>query len=445
MFKKRYQQTFLIGLLILLLSSTVFAMDVPFEVVKTKVVAETTVIAGGESMVKDGILVDFPEVPSKDGYDPRVRIPTEGVNYKLEFWNVGKMGGSKWSIFKSGYEKAKLTITYETGQAYKLQGTGEKFMDMESVESVDVRTPNFEDTLSYDIWFTGGPYGKFFHTDKNGKTIQIAYIENGEYIHFTNIPEKKHLLYYNNALIQIEDSSAFEKWLEILNQQPGCIDPSDPKTDSGWRFTDYEGEVMVRPCDDEDAWYGAELDMVLHRSDHIKNGEDSTCSIMSTDMFLFIMNKPESEIILTYSEQESNAHVIWGKIKVNVKRMLKDGTMDVEMSQAVAGIKGTIFVVEETGTESTLKVIEGEVEFTSKSNGKSEMVGAGEMITATKKGLEKKKKFDIAKENATWESNEAMIKDIKNKNNSKGSFFFLVIILFGVIGVGSFYFKKQKK
>jgi ferric-dicitrate binding protein FerR (iron transport regulator) len=95
--------------------------------------------------------------------------------------------------------------------------------------------------------------------------------------------------------------------------------------------------------------------------------------------------KPESELILSQPGEQSKISLIAGKIRVNTKRMIKDGTMDVEMSQAVAGIKGTTFIVEETGDTSTLKVIEGEVEFTSKVTGKTKMVKGGEMITATKK------------------------------------------------------------
>jgi hypothetical protein len=43
-----------------------------------------------------------------------------------------------------------------------------------------------------------------------------------------------------------------------------------PCKDSGIRFSDYDGEVMIRPHADEDAWYGAELDMVLCVDDHVR-------------------------------------------------------------------------------------------------------------------------------------------------------------------------------
>lgn len=50
--------------------------------------------------------------------------------------------------------------------------------------------------------------------------------------------------------------------------------------------------------------------------------------------------------------------------------MTKDGKMEISTTQAVAGIKGTTLVLTDDGQHSTLKVIEGTVEFTSLTNGK---------------------------------------------------------------------------
>jgi len=69
------------------------------------------------------------------------------------------------------------------------------------------------------------------------------------------------------------------------------------------------------------------------------------------------------------------------------------------MSQAVAGIKGTTFVLSENKSQSSIKVIEGSVAFTSKSTGQTEMINGGETITADKNGLGPKTTFDAAAEN----------------------------------------------
>jgi hypothetical protein len=458
MFQKSKVKLFTICLLTLfLLPSLLKAAEVPFEVVKTEVVAETTVPAGPEGVVVDGILKDEGEEQIGDGgYDPRVKVPVDNIIYKMEFWNVGKMGGEKGFVFKSSYEKAKLTIKYDTGQAYRMAGTGEKFLDMEAVEQQNVDTPDFKDTFSYDLWFTGGPYGRFFHTDKDGKNIMVAEIENGKYIRFNQLPEKIYLVYPERALIEITNSSAFEKWLELMNTDIDCSKIDNPRGDSGVRFSDFSGEVMVRPCDDEDAEYGAELDMVLHNNDVIRTGDDSTCVLSLADMTTFIM-KPESIIIIGGGTEESKLHLIWGKIKTNFKRMMEGGSLEVEMSEAVAGIRGTILITEENENGSTLKVLEGKVEFTSKATGKSEMVGPGEMITATKDGLKEKIQFDTSEEETTWkkpaeadsvpqvsmseEKNETINNENKtNTEKSHGLTYLLMIFL--ILGAGLIYFKK---
>ncbi len=449
-------------------SGTAFAAEeVPFEVVKTYVTAETTdTIGGADAIVVDGILYSDANVgekfnyPKKGEFDLRVKVPIEAIKYRLEFWNVGEMGGEKGFIFKSNYGKAKLTRTYELGQAYKNILGDQEFMGMHSLEKKEVGTPSVKTEFTDDLVFSGGPYGTFYYENEKGAKWPIAHLSDGKTITFDNVPEgaRKENPHYlmgfprtQNIHPVVTNSSAFEKWMEILGtKESDCSDPKNPTRDSGIRFNDYSGEVMVRPCNDEDAWYGAELDMVLHKDDHIKTGDDSTCSLALADMTTFVM-KPESEIMLSsQSEKRNLVKIVWGKIKANVKRMVKDGSMEMDMSQAVAGIKGTIFVVEETGTESTLKVIEGHVEFTSKATGKSEMISTGEMMTATKQGLGEKKTFDITQEDQDWNkiqedlqnnTDEKTVSKIKKpaeqKNNSEPmNVYVWILALLVVIGIG---------
>ncbi len=436
-------------LLIFLFSVANVAADVPFEVFKTKVSTEfvdnhlegknidAVVIEGiPHDPAAEGKDLGYP--PPKGGFDGRVKVPIEGIKYSLEFWNVGEMGGEKGFIFKSNYGDAKLTISYLTGQAYRMVGTGEKFGNIEMQEKKDVSTPDIDD-FEYDLTFSGGPYGAFYYTRKDGSVLQVAHIVDGQTVVLDAVPEKHYLMYEQYVDLKVTDSSAFEKWMELLNVDDGCSDPNNPKKDTGIRFSDFSGEVSVRPCNsDDDSWYGAELDMVLHVQDHVKTEEDSSAVLTLSDMTTFIM-RPQSEIILDIPKSGGKIRLIWGKIKANVKRMLKDGTMDVEMSQAVAGIKGTTFIVEETGSESTLKVIEGSVEFTSKTTGKSQMITDGEMITATKEGLGEKKEFDIAKENNYWED---LNSDLDEEDSFINSAVFISVIILSLLG-GAYFLSKN--
>lgn len=105
--------------------------------------------------------------------------------------------------------------------------------------------------------------------------------------------------------------------------------------------------------------------------------------------------------------------------------MIKEGQMEVEMSQGVMGIKGTTVVCEETGSSSTLKVLEGTASFRSKATGEEILVGAGKMATATENGLSPLRSFDVDAENASWDKiaskSEGSIKETYTSGKVEGA------------------------
>jgi len=135
------------------------------------------------------------------------------------------------------------------------------------------------------------------------------------------------------------------------------------------------------------------------------------------DMTTFVI-KPETEIIIpSAAAKVSIIKLLVGNLWANVKRMFKDGALEVEMGQAVCGIKGTTFVVEGGKGVSRLKVIEGQVEFRSKVTGEKKIVKTGETIYADKKGLGKVTKFDVEREKKYWESLQDSTLKASAKNN----------------------------
>lgn len=125
--------------------------------------------------------------------------------------------------------------------------------------------------------------------------------------------------------------------------------------------------------------------------------------------------------------------------------MAKGEDFGFKGSQAVAGIKGTTFILEDTGKSTTLKVIEGDVELMDKANGKTEMVHTGESLSAYPTGLGVKTEFDIDKENASWES----LSGIKQQNDSPEkkdfglNYGFWIALLAAIVG-GGWVVKKRK-
>ncbi|MEM4734045.1 MAG: FecR domain-containing protein, partial [Candidatus Bathyarchaeia archaeon] len=121
-----------------------------------------------------------------------------------------------------------------------------------------------------------------------------------------------------------------------------------------------------------------------------------------------------------------------GQLWSNMKKMVIEGQMDIEMGQAVAGIKGTTFVLEEKNEQSTIKVIEGTVEFKSKTSGASIIVGEGEKVTATSQGLGSKTSFDVQAEVESWKD---YLPDKQSEGLAGGIFGFLLNSPFLIIAL----------
>ena len=235
----------------------------------------------------------------------------------------------------------------------------------------------------------------------------------------------------------VTDPSIFDDWIENTEAR-----------DSGARVSDLSGQVEIACPPNLEVWDVMKMGRVIYVDCHLKTGEDSAAEISFGDMTTFKM-RPESEIVIdTPPEKDSKWKLLAGNIWVNVKQMVKDGTMKVHMSQAVAGIKGTIFIMEEDGGNSKLKVIEGVVNFAPKNGGESRDVAAGQEVIATSDGLSETNTFDIAAENKPWAIPVAGDQAITDETGAKTmSTKFVVggIVVALVMIVGFFILMKKRK
>lgn len=195
--------------------------------------------------------------------------------------------------------------------------------------------------------------------------------------------------------IKLKDSGA------AFSDLSGQVEVLIPKGYDKYGKPDYGVDPSNIGYEDAD-WTFAKLDMPLPVDTIIKTSERSSVILSFADMTTFTM-KPETMIILSPpTAKDSQFKLLVGTLWVNIKKMLKDGSMDIEMSQAIAGARGTTFVLEDDGKTSTLKVIEGTVEYTSKTTGESVMVEGGETVSATADGLGEIEEFDVEAEAAEW-------------------------------------------
>ncbi len=184
--------------------------------------------------------------------------------------------------------------------------------------------------------------------------------------------------------------------------------PSGTKRrDSGSRFSDLSGQVEVFRYDYEKQEWDEQGDvckmhMVLYADDKIVTGEDSEAVISFSDMTTFHMRAESAIILDPPPERDSKITLLVGKILINIKKMIKDGTMETHMSQAVLGIKGTMLVCRETGTASEVSVLEGVVEMRHRATGRVQSIKAGQTLVATTTGFSPIREFDVGKESALW-------------------------------------------
>lgn len=178
--------------------------------------------------------------------------------------------------------------------------------------------------------------------------------------------------------------------------------PEGEYIDSGARFQDAYGEVLIRRGDNNLTWEALEPDSPIYVGDVIKTSYDSRAQISLDDLTTFTIREETRIVVDTMSPEQNKLALLAGKIITNVKKMVETGEFQYNTHEAVAGIKGTTFVLEEDGTTSTLKVMEGTVEFTP--YGKEAItVTSEETVSVTDGTPSQIEKFSISEELSSWD------------------------------------------
>lgn len=228
-------------------------------------------------------------------------------------------------------------------------------------------------------------------------------------------------------------------------QYPAIGKPNESSgEDSGARFDSVTGAVEICVDPDADDWERCTPRTRIPVGAHIRAMRDSSAIIRFVDGNTFII-KDNTEIVVKEPPKPIGKFgLIMGKLWSNTKKILTDGSIDIETSQAVAGIKGTTYVLEADAGKTVLKVIEGKVAFTSKVSGKTVDVTDGQKGIADNSGILAVESFDQLAEKEQWN------KIINEANTKKNISFFvisgiLILILGGAISITLAIFKKTRR
>ena len=179
----------------------------------------------------------------------------------------------------------------------------------------------------------------------------------------------------------------------------GLHEFENPKwKDCGIRFRDITGDVSVRACeDDNDQWESAEFDTILHYYDLIKTEADSEAILGLADKTSCHIGEKTILIMPPYEGDVSNFKMIAGVIWLNLKKIVfNGGELRLDGTQAVAGMRGTIVAMKETGRETSFWLFAGKVDVTSRKTGRKITLKPGQMAVTGTNGETQVKKFDIA-------------------------------------------------
>ncbi len=179
--------------------------------------------------------------------------------------------------------------------------------------------------------------------------------------------------------------------------------PKQDRINSGARFNSITGQVEISPDPEEEDWIPCTLKTVIYVGDHIMTGDKSTAVIEFEDMSVFVMRENGEITIASPPGRITKVGLVLGRLWANTKRLFADGQIEIEMGQAVAGIKGTTFVCEQLEDMSTLKVIEGSVELSHQSSGEKIMVQGGQFSQANDRQILGVWPFDADVEQREWD------------------------------------------
>ncbi len=176
------------------------------------------------------------------------------------------------------------------------------------------------------------------------------------------------------------------------------------RKDSGARFSDIFGEVSVRPdSEDDDAYEFADKDMVLYSMDRIRTKSESGAILSFADLSTFVLKEESIVVLGADDEKKSNISLVAGNIWVNVKKMVTDGSLDIEMSQAVAGIKGTNITCSTSSSEDRIQVLRGHAEVLIRETREKIELSEGEELIVKAGGKTEKIEIDVTAEQKKWE------------------------------------------
>jgi hypothetical protein len=104
----------------------------------------------------------------------------------------------------------------------------------------------------------------------------------------------------------------------------------------------------------------AQLDMILSQNDTIESG-NGTADLKVVNLGVLKV-KPQSTVQLANLTEKTKLNLKKGKVLLALNKLKKDSSFEIETPTAVAGVRGTSFLVSASGDNTKIGVLTGKVE-----------------------------------------------------------------------------------
>lgn len=174
--------------------------------------------------------------------------------------------------------------------------------------------------------------------------------------------------------------------------------------ESGVGFSELYGDVRVIPGDDPVTFLSAQLDTELYVEDMVETRVDSGAILSLRDMSTFVLRAEGRIRIGPQTEADSVIRILAGNAWINVKEIMTEGSMNIEMSNAVAGIRGTNLVCysSQDGSENRVSVLRGSADVIVRDTEEKFTISAGQQLTVKTGGESEMDEFDVDDEQESW-------------------------------------------
>ena len=224
------------------------------------------------------------------------------------------------------------------------------------------------------------------------------------------------------------------EWSMSYNWTPEEIKEANDST-SIVKIGDLSGEVWILPAgaQDMDELIFAELDTPLHHGDIIITTGHGGALLSFSDMSSLEMKSGAIAQLDIKNERESKIGLVAGTVWVNLKKMVTGGSMEVEMSQGVCGIKGTILAASVTEDGEEFYLFTSSADITLKENGETVTLKPGQKALIEPSGGIQVDKFDIAEQAKALDIPMSVLEADGYKSSQGSGLVWMLIILTAVI------------